>query len=98
MCVAYFLDAMHRFLFLQAIDGGLDSGVSGPILFGKGLLNFANGAGAEIPQCLHNLQFEFAEFGDWQACLLPLFVILLYASLSCKSILRISSGVWPMLC
>src|SRR5579875_3921803 len=62
MSVADFAHAANGLLAFQAVNGGLDGGIGGPVAFRECLLDFADGARAAIPQGLHDLELEFAEF------------------------------------
>src|SRR5438309_1037213 len=62
MEVADLSHPVHGFLGFEAIDHGLDGGVRGAVLFGKALLNLANGGLAASPKNIHDLKFEPGEF------------------------------------
>src|SRR6185312_744237 len=64
MRIAYFFCAAKHLLLFHPVNGGLHSGISGAAPFREGLLNFADGGGAALPQYFHDLQFEFGE--PWQ--------------------------------
>ena len=44
----------------QALYGGLNGRVRGPVLFGKCLLNFGKGGEISSPEGLHDFEFEVA--------------------------------------
>src|SRR5580765_2428403 len=61
--VADLLHAAHRLLALHAVDHGLHRGVSGTVIFRKGVLNLADRAPSAIPEGFHHCEFEFAQPG-----------------------------------
>src|SRR3984957_9997422 len=62
MKVSDLFHAANRLLALQAVNRGLNRGVSGAISFRKIFLNFADGGATAGPQRFHDLKLQLGEF------------------------------------
>ncbi len=50
-----------RQTYVYTVHGGLDSGVGGAAVLGKGFLNFANRGGTAGSERVHDVEFEFGK-------------------------------------
>jgi hypothetical protein len=52
--VADLADAADGLLLFEAVDGGLDGGVGGPVAFRESIEDIADADLAPFPECLHD--------------------------------------------